>query len=221
MDFEWEVDIEGYSFAERDPPFPDEESLNLMNPRPSLLGWDSKPWRLVGRSGRKKKIRPLNKHPALFSTFAMSSQTPEGLLNFVSRYGPLTEFGRSEYEPVTETIEHAKNMHDYIVAAGATGRMADLMGREGMELPGIHAAIVWNKTSKMPSIRVTPRSLLQALWVQLSFGLSSGVSARECNYCGVIFTAGPGTGRRGDSQYCSKDHQILNNSLKRSLRGKG
>jgi len=106
-------------------------------------------------------------------------------------------------------------MRDFIEAAGGRSRVADIVGTEEIPLSGMNTAIVWDKNIKGPRLRFSPHNLIDALWMQLAYGLSTGVCARECRQCGAIFTAGPGTPRRGDAEFCSPEHQILFNCLKR------
>ncbi len=219
MDFNWGVDRKGYSLADADPPYPFDAPVD---DRPPLLSSSyHKPLRIVGRSGDMKKIRPLEGRQTVFANFADIASLEKdklkfGVLDFVTRYGPLTEFGLNHYESVPDAIKHAQAIRSFIVAAGGQGRMANIVGPDGIQLSRINAAVVWDKKTKTPKFQLSPRSLLQALWMQLALALQSGIIARECPHCGVLFTAGPNTGRRGDSQFCSSDHQILSNSLKRS-----
>lgn len=39
---------------------------------------------------------------------------------------------------------------------------------------------------------------------------------RTCPYCGTVFPVGPGTGHKADAIFCSPDHRVAFNSLKRS-----
>jgi hypothetical protein len=70
--------------------------------------------------------------------------------------------------------------------------------------------------AKTPRLRVTPRCLLDALWVQLGQALSGGGAFRQCQHCGQLFEAGGATGLRADAKFCSKEHKIAFHSLKRS-----
>jgi hypothetical protein len=221
IDFEWQRDLEGYRLADAEPEPPAEPFIHpLYGPQPSgfLRASVARPQRIIGLSGRSGKIRPLEgpKGGSLFATFTNAATSPAGVLDFINRHGPLTTWAsRTGEEPVPAVIEHAQAMRGFIEAANGRGRIADVVGAEGIPLSGMNAAVVWNKNTKVPRLRFSPRNLLDALWMQLAYGLSSGVCARECRQCGAIFTAGPGTPRRGDAEFCSHEHQILFNSLKR------
>ena len=58
--------------------------------------------------------------------------------------------------------------------------------------------------------------LLDALWLQLGQALTVSAKIRQCEHCGNWFEAGRGTGRRLDAKFCSDEHRIAFNSLKRS-----
>jgi hypothetical protein len=225
IDFEWQRDLEGYRLADAEPERPSQPFIHPLHPEwgpqpPGLLrsGGAAQPQRVVGLSGRLGKIRPLNgqRGDRLFATFTNSASSPAGVLNFINQYGPLTTMAvLTGAEPVPGVIEHAQAMRRFIKAANGRGRMAEIVGVEGIPLSGMNAAVIWDKNTKVPRLRFSPRNLLDALWMQLAYGLSSGVCARECRQCGEIFTAGPSTSRRGDAEFCSPEHQILFNSLKR------
>jgi hypothetical protein len=65
-------------------------------------------------------------------------------------------------------------------------------------------------------VRLVPRDLLGGLWLQLALKLSGQTALRACLHCGRYFEAGVGTARRADAKFCSDDHRIAFNSLKRS-----
>jgi len=222
IDFKWQPDREGYRLADAEPERLGDPYIHPLHPEwgpqpPQLMMRSpAKPQRVVGRSRRCEKIQPLDgpRGGSLFATFANAATTPEGVLDFINLYGPLTTM-ETGYEPVPWVIEHAQAMRDFIEAAGGRSRVADIVGTEEIPLSGMNTAIVWDKNIKGPRLRFSPHNLIDALWMQLAYGLSTGVCARECRQCGAIFTAGPGTPRRGDAEFCSPEHQILFNSLKR------
>jgi hypothetical protein len=118
---------------------------------------------------------------------AILAQRPDHRVDLFSG-DPLTKTGSAHSQSVPEAIEYAQSMRDFIIAAGGMGRMADLVRADGIPLPRINAAVVWDKKTKMPRLQFLPRNLLQALWIQLAYGLSEGISARECRHCGALFT---------------------------------
>src|SRR5262245_49067253 len=75
-----------------------------------LKAKDIQPARIVGRGGRLKPIR-LNDYPLLFSEFA-KIETPQALLEFVTKYGPLTNAGMAAGvgDVVPLLLDQAKQM---------------------------------------------------------------------------------------------------------------
>jgi hypothetical protein len=65
-------------------------------------------------------------------------------------------------------------------------------------------------------LKITPKTLMQGLWVQLARKLSSKTIIRTCRYCGSTFEAGAGSKRRADATFCSREHSIRFHSLNRS-----
>jgi hypothetical protein len=143
IDFEWQRDVEGYRLADAEPWRPGEPYIHPLHPEwglqpPQLMmGSPAKPQRVVGRSGRCEKIWPLEgpRGDSLFATFTNTATSPAGVLDFINRYGPLTTMAvLTGDEPVPGVIEHAQAMRSFIEAAGGRGRMADLVGTEGIPL---------------------------------------------------------------------------------------
>jgi len=64
-------------------------------------------------------------------------------------------------------------MRDFIEAAGGRSRVADIVGTEEIPLSGMNTAIVWDKNIKGPRLRFSPHNLIDALWMQLAYGLST------------------------------------------------
>jgi hypothetical protein len=91
-----------------------------------------------------------------------------------------------------------------------------LMGIEGVHLSRLDAWLVGNPNNRALRLRVSPRSLLDALWLQLGQKLSDGGVIRQCEQCGGWFEAGPGSGRRSDAKFCSDEHRVIFNSRRRS-----
>jgi hypothetical protein len=186
-------------------------------------------------------FQPLSTN-SLFRIFANIATTPEGALDFVRRYGPLTPEGWAEHgDLVSEVTFHAKYMRGVLgVWAGKQkhpGRsLADLVsGRHmlvGRKQVGPHrlvvspydtghssllnAKVVWDPFGKALKWELRPASLLDALWLQLGQALTANVQFRQCEHCGNFFEAGRGTGRRLDAKFCSDEHRVAFNSLKRS-----
>lgn len=178
-------------------------------------------------------FQPLASTDLLFKVFANTATTSEGVLDFVQRFGPLTNGGLgSEGEDVNILMYEAEHMRGVLTAWSGTQRSSVIPIRS--PATGSRRLVV-NRYDTGPSIRLNatvvsdpvtkalkwelrPNSLLDALWLQLGQKLTAGAQLRQCDHCGDWFEAGQGTGRRLDAKFCSDEHRVLYNSLKRSRR---
>jgi len=168
----------------------------------------------------------------LFKNFANIATTAQGALEFVRRWGSLTPEGWDEEagDVVSEVTFHAEYMRGVLgVWAGKQKHLHMPVGR-GQVGPHrlivspydtgysslLQAKVVWDPFAKALKWELRPASLLDALWLQLGQAVTANVQFRQCERCGQFFVAGPGTGRRLDAKFCSDEHRIAFNSLKRS-----
>lgn len=176
--------------------------------------------------------RPLGSTELLFEIFANMAATPEGALNFVTRYGPLTADGEDAQrgDAVNLIIFNAELMQAILSARAGKQRSPAIMGRQhhgspkplvvdphdtGPSVP-LNAMLVWNPVTKSRDWEFRPFTLLDGLWLQLAQAVSAGGQMRQCEHCGAWFEAGRGTGRRLDAKFCCDEHRVTFNSLKRS-----
>jgi hypothetical protein len=198
IDLDWWKDPKGYRLAETG--------------RPRLL-------RVVRNGGPRDTLalsRPLDTSDTLFGIFAKTATTPEGVLKFVQSFGPLTVFGNDQGDLVNDIINRAHFMQSTLKWMSAQPRQ---LAREKPFLgPGVtfHAWLDWDLTTDSPVWRLRPSTLLDGLWLQFAQAVSRGIQIRTCAHCGGLFETGRGTGRRFDAKFCSDEHRIAFNSLKRS-----
>jgi hypothetical protein len=220
IDFQWWRDDAGYDFV---PAAPSEPAPSETSPFYALISsilpeGAGRPARIVRRGGKLEPYRPFGTVDGLYRIFANLGTTEEGLLNFVSRFGPLTESGNRECgEEVIFPMSAASAMRD-LLSCSLQERAAYLsrFGENGLSWSQIDVALAFNPITGKPQFRLTPPTLVNALWLELGQALSSDASIRNCLHCGGWFEAGPGTGRRQDSKFCSDAHRIAFNSRKRS-----
>jgi hypothetical protein len=191
-----------------------------------------------------KELRTLARyHPfkdewaaGIVTEFANIRGTP-GALAFVNKFGPLTWDGRSkDGEPTRSILKRSKQAHRLLLLAAEAAREAD--GEATLEgaadLTGIleDADDRWEVTDLWPSLRyrvippdqrsskprliITPPDLLSAIMFAIGKKLADGATFRECRRCGTLFEAGRGGQRKKSARFCSPDHQIEFNSLKRT-----
>jgi hypothetical protein len=166
------------------------------------------PARIVGKGGSRKPYRPLDEYPTLFRTFANTDKTPKGALEFIKTFGLLSLDGAAggKGEKVSNVIQWARVMES---------RLRKVEGQQD-DIPqnSLEAHLVTDRDGVRLEFR--PSTLIDALWLQLGQELSGGSRIQRCIHCHQFFRAGPGTGRRVDATFCSDEHRIEFNSLKRS-----
>jgi hypothetical protein len=174
-----------------------------------------------GHTAKDQELcRPLSSTDTLFRIFAHMATTPEGVLDFVQRYGPLTWDGwdATKGELVRRVIPHAQRMSQILESRAGKWKRPGFPEdhRETGAPSSVDAWVVWDRTAKEFKWSLRPKTLLDALWLQLGQWLTLGTQIRGCQHCGQLFEAGRGTGRRADAKFCSDEHKIAFHSLKRS-----
>jgi hypothetical protein len=209
IDFTWHRDANGYRLIPAKP-------LPARRPGQSKMDWllamkasDIQPARVVGRGGPLRPYRPLDKFPDLFKIFVKIPRTPEGVLEFISKFGSLTRSVKGDSVPAVLDVADMmqKQLH---------GLSPRLGGRADIPLTNLHAWLANDRATGGITLKIAPATLRDALWLQLAQNLSSGVKVRQCGHCNEWFRAGPGTGRRADAEFCSDEHRKRYNSLERS-----
>jgi hypothetical protein len=192
---------------------------NVVLPATLLSGDLSKPQRIVRCGGSLISYRPLITFDGLFRQFANAPPAPEGILDFIDRFGPLTRDGLDEKqgEDVSRLIEHTAAMSRILneYSRGHKAGLAQVLDTDEIKLGDIKTVLINDPATRTPRLKLSVADLLTALWLQLGQTLSSGATIRRCAQCGMLFEAGPGTGRRFDAKFCSDDHRITFNSQKR------
>lgn len=174
------------------------------------------------------RYTPLREHSALFRTFADLSGTPEVIVTFADRYGMLggsaerrfvvTDSDRIGFgEPINRWRDAIRDMRD-VVQAWDRARRDDIegpprwLGRD--ELRRVQrtvnarlsaetgAQLLWVADDGCLALRVRPRSLLGALWLQLAQAIDGNARYRSCRVCSAWFELHPDRAR-SDRAYCS------------------
>jgi hypothetical protein len=162
--------------------------------------------------------RPLERTNQLFKIFA-NAATPERVLDFVQNFGPLTWDGRDpkKGEPVHYATRDADHMQQVLRywESNHTKSSMPFVPQTG-RIVSLDARLVGDPVTKSPKWELRPQTLLDALWMQLGEALTAGALMRRCEHCGDWFELGHGSGRRQDAKFCSDEHRIAFNSLKRS-----
>jgi hypothetical protein len=180
--------------------------------------------RIVRDGGTLVAYQPSGNLTEILVEFMNAPPTPEGALDFVNRYGPLTHAGHdNQGESVQAVIANVALMNRVYESWSAADKyrgMGQVLGADGFGIAGVlDTRIIFDQVKKAPRVRLTVKNLITALWARLFEILISDVVLRRCAHCNALFTAGVGTGRRGDARFCSDEHHVRFNSLKRSQSG--
>jgi hypothetical protein len=184
-----------------------------------LHGGNANPLHVRRRGSELEPYRPLEAFDSLFEIFARI-RTEGDVLHFVERYGPLTKDGldADKGELVEGVLAHADTMRDlFSFSTGDRARRAAVLASLQINpFAEMEVTLELDAGSDDLKVRLSPTSLLDALWLQAVQHLSSGATVRQCQHCSQWFEVGPGTGRRLDAKFCSDAHRVAFNSLKRT-----
>jgi hypothetical protein len=218
VNFEWWRDAAGYRLVPDTTP-PDPGDAVVFHPHGIRVVSEIKPLRLVRLGGGLIPYHPIDHFETLYRIFANEVRTPKDVLAFAQKFGSLTVDGLDMKvgEPAYNTVVHAEGMREFLgFASGDKQLLTRGIEAQMNALGHIDVAIVLDAETTRPKLRLSPSSLLDALWLQFAQALAGGSSLRQCQLCGGWFETGDGTGRRRDAKFCSNEHRIAFNSLKRS-----
>jgi hypothetical protein len=220
IDFEWWSDEAGYDFVPAEPGWAGLGPLEKLMTSSGMLDGEKGdlPDRIIRRGGKLIPYRPFEKVNGLYRVFANIGTTIDGLLEFIRRFGPLTQGGLDPTigDEVAVGLNHASTMLE-LLSCSPEGRVSYLSQFEkGLSWTRIDAGLVVNPFTGKPQITLKPPWLLHGLWLEFGQALSGEVSIKKCAHCGGWFEVGPGTGRREDAKFCCNDHRVVFNSRKRS-----
>ena len=169
-----------------------------------------------GRPGDKvDALEPL-KNKVLYSAFANEVVTPESLLKFVRRFGSLTERGLDQGDDVHRVLWHADQMRALLKIRSVQRKNRGQVKTFGFPNIVLHVAIDWERGASAPRWVFRPTTFLDGLWLQLGQAITRGALIQTCRHCGEWFEAGYPSDRRLDSKFCSDEHRVQYNSLKRN-----
>jgi hypothetical protein len=217
IDFEWAVDEAGYDWVPGGPAEAGEENSPFGEFMSVLEGSPIRLDRIVRRGGKLRTYRPFERVDGLCRVFAGAAVDPKGLMNFVHRFGPMTEDGNHDGEDALIGLGHAETMAGWLRQYSQNRRECfSQLACPGLGWSRLDVALWVNPATGKPQYRFRPPALVNALWFEVAQIMTSDAQLRECAHCGRWFEVGPGTGRRADAKFCHDEHRIAFNSLKRS-----
>lgn len=193
--FEWSRDRKGYEIKH--------VPRQTIAGRPTILteAIAAEHDEIAGRGGRLQSYRPFAAGPALYKEFCDLKPTGPAIVKFASRYGLLTE--RKGNERLDYWQDAIKGMRKSVLFA-ESGNL-DAFVRAWNQGNMARLAVTFDPViaDGRPTMRITPQTLHDALWLQVAQSLSSATGLRQCVECGSWFVFGTGTGRRKSADYCS------------------
>ena len=187
-----------------------------------FVGWDIGLGWLVRNGGTLQRYRADEEIDLIFREFVNTPPTPEGVKSFVERWGQLGEGDPDGAEPVWIAIDAIRTINRFVdvwADLGKASRRLNLekhLGPDGLEVGGLKFHITVDRRTGGPRIQAVIPNLLVALWLRLFELILSDNILRRCEYCGVSFTTGVGTGRRLDARFCSGAHRIAYHNKQKS-----
>lgn len=199
LNFTWYKDTKGYRFV---------PTTTKRRPGQSILDAklaDIQPARIVRLGGTLLSYRPFEKVSRLHNQFISLAKTESGVLRFVETFGPLTHEGlRGKGDAVHDVITHAEDMTKVLRG-----------GIVALPLGPLQTTIQSDRRGVM-RLEVRPRSLIDALWFELSQDKSK-TDFRECLECSKLFQVGGGA-RRVGAIFCSDECRVKHNNKHRGSR---
>lgn len=220
IDLEWLRDDAGYQLLPA-APAPDDAPRHLLDLLPLSSGGNPALHdRIVRRGGKLVPYRPFQVTSGLYRIFVGCCVSIEGILDFYTRFGPLTAAGNAPDmgDDLLFIRSNADTLGELLLCSPDERISRVARFSNGLKWSRIDMELAINPATGKPQFRYGPPSLHNALWLEFGQVLTSGATMRVCEHCGTWFEAGPGTGRREDAKFCSDEHRIVFNSRKR---GKG
>ena len=220
VDFEWAVDEAGYTWVPEEPADESDEKSAFGEILSALYGKPIRPARIVRRGGKLRPNRPFERVNGLFLPFSKSATTAEGLVEFINRHGPMTREGNeASGEDAIIGIGHAQSISEFLRNYRLDRHSCfATFGEQGLGWSRVDIGLAFNLRTGQPQMKLKPSSLVNALWFEIAASLTGDAPLRACRHCGEWFQTGPGTTRRLDATFCSNDHRVAFNSLKRRRR---
>ena len=196
---EWPVDESGFSIGEHKPKPPKRRGAQI------LAGVPSGP-HIVRNGGQLRITRPLESYSTLFMEFARLDRTDESYLRFASKYGYLGLFpfdkGDDHVGPKGEDLSMWRDaIRDMRLTVGAWKAIPDDFG-SSREIPITRLDVALVPIDGRPTLRIRPRSLIGAIYMQFAQAVASDLDIRTCGHCGKLFETG-GAGRTRRARFCS------------------
>jgi hypothetical protein len=224
LDLDWRLPADGGGFElekeqktiSRRPYNLNNDSETIVAAAPEIAMTVAKPTRIVWRGSALKRYRPLDKFPQVFQQFAKVT-TDRQLLEFMNRFGPLTDNGYKSGENVASILTHAQQIRRLRDAyeAGRPAALAQIIGPKGMAIGegpigDVQVRLIFDPVMGASQVQLAPRNLLNGIWLQLAGPW------RPCQHCGELFQI---DGNRSVKLFCKPAHRVAAHRQKHASSG--
>jgi hypothetical protein len=157
---------------------------------------------VIRQTGRgRDRFRPLEIPAKLYLAFAELDGTPDACVGFARSWGLLTTQARDgALERLDGWQREIKQMKSRISMV-AMVRTANSR-RVRMRMTSLDVALVSGEPNTRPALVLQPRTLLDAMHLQLAQSHASGAALQTCTQCGKWFEVG-GDAKRSMARFCS------------------
>jgi hypothetical protein len=174
-------------------------------------------WAIVQRDDVAEPIRPLEIHPSLHLDFAQLDGSPESCLGFVRKWGllevPQAHAGAKETIGLWRgRIEEMKQSAGGLRRAFAARH--PIIQTYGAAIAPVDLKVIAGKPDGRPVLAFAPRTLRDAMRIQLAQSIVSGNSLHTCLQCGRWFERTEAKGRV--AKFCSSEHRFQYHNERRS-----
>ncbi len=213
LDFVWYKDRRGYSldYLEADELRNYLADLNQhMYPAEEIAPDIDSAWIIRRKGGPTEEIKPL-KYSTLYLRLT-NANTPEKLREFIENFGLLASPHWYDFVYVSK-LEFGRDHMQEIIHADASERRYLLEGIHDahISIPGgsilssagqIETSLEFDHADRL-RVRLRPRDLFSAIFLQFAFDVEAGAQIRSCPQCGDDFGVGPNTNHSKKAIFCS------------------
>jgi hypothetical protein len=189
---------------------------------PSISNKAARVIRQVGRGSDAFRPLEIKRVSKPYLEFANLSGTPEQCIKFASTFGLLTLPARNGAEERLDFWQREiKKMKGSIAMFEATsdqpgGILRTVASRRvNAKMASIDVWLECPDPNARPVLIWKPRSLLDAMLLQLAQTIAGSGSIHVCKQCGNFFEAGSNEGRRSIAVFCSESCKNRHHYLKR------
>jgi hypothetical protein len=151
----------------------------------------------------RETFEPLTVPTKLYLAFAELDGSTEACISFATAWGLLTTpAAKGAAEPMDVWRREIKKMMAHINVVSMV--RTENSRRVRMRMASLDVALVSGEPNTKPALVLQPRTLLDAMYLQLAQSHASGAALHTCEQCKKWFEVG-GAGKRSVAKFCSEE----------------